>query len=144
MARQNSRKRRRDALNIARMGWEDVYQLPIHLDKHGCYAWCKNGTMAITFEHFNELYEEKDWIEGEKKAKQIVSYINGDTECNEKGWTYKDAVDFYLNGKYMFCVRGWGHLTGTGALHLPIQDAERIQDGFVQHIAKQLKATLAL
>ena len=46
--------------------------------------------------------------------------------------------------KYVFCVRGWGHLTGTGALHLPLQDAQRIQDGFVQHIAKQLKATLAL
>lgn len=133
----NSRKKRRDAIRARGTEWQDVYQLPLHLDKYGCYAWCKNGTMAITFEHYDRLVTDSEWAEGETRAKEIISYINGEKNCFEKGWTHQ-TCDFYLDGKYMFCVRGWGHLIGTGGLNLPIDEAERIQDGFIDYIQRCL------
>ena len=130
MARPNSRKKRRDALNIARLKWEDVYQLPLYLDPYGGYAWSENDTMSLTFDDDLSL----------EFCQEVIDCINGENYVDTEGWTYKDAVDFYYKGEYKFCVRGWGHLTGTGALNLPEHEAERIQDGFIQHIAKRLKA----
>lgn len=108
--------------------WEDVYQLPLHPDKHGSYAWSKNGTMSLMFE-----YEYMDCL-----GKKVIKCINGERESDSKGRWYKDGVDFFLDGKYIFCVRGWGHLTGTGAMNLPLKSAERIQDGFIEYCFKRL------
>ena len=129
MSRPNSRKKRREAINIARMSWKDVYQLPLHLDPYGSYAWSANDTMSLMFE--DNLSDEF--------RQEVVDCINGKNYVDTEGWTY-DVVDFYFKGEYMFCVRGWGHLTGTGALNLPEHEAERIQDGFIKHIAERLNA----
>lgn len=127
----NSRKKRRDAYWASLLSWEDVYQLPLHPDKHGSYAWSANGTMALMFE-----YEEVS----DSERKEIIDCINGTSEdCPFKGqWQLRYAVDFFVGDCYMFCVRGWGHLTGTGALHLHYKKAEEIQDAFVKYILKRL------
>lgn len=36
-------------------------------------------------------------------------------------------------------IRGWGHLTGCGALNLPDHEAAKIQDDFGEWIVKKLK-----
>ena len=35
-------------------------------------------------------------------------------------------------------IRGWGHLIGTGGLHLNDEDAAKIQDDFGQYIIDTL------
>ena len=35
-------------------------------------------------------------------------------------------------------IRGWGHLTGTGGLHLSESAAAKIQDDFGQYIVETL------
>ena len=39
---------------------------------------------------------------------------------------------------YIFCVRGWGGLTGTGALNLSQDKAAKIQDDFCDFIEETL------
>ena len=106
--------------------WEKVYQLPIHADKYGSYAWSKNGTMALTFDN----------VSNEDRFK-IIDSINGTEKHTIKGITVK-GCDFYQDNEQIFCVRGWGNLTGTGALNLSSEDAVKIQDGFINHILKSL------
>ena len=112
------------------MDWKDVYQLPLRKDEHGHYAFSKNGTMAITF-NFN--------INDMKFMEKFVSIVNGEKE-NEKtaGQWRADGVDIYCNDVPVCCVRGWGYLTGTGGLHLPTEEAIKIQDGFVNYILGRL------
>ena len=109
--------------------WNDVYKLPLHADHHGSYAWTPDDTMALDFDFDVEM----------KVREEIIATINGEKESSTKGkWYVANAIDFFLDGVYMFCVRGWGHLTGTGAMHLPEESAARIQDEFVKYIISRI------
>lgn len=141
---QNSRKKRRDLYKAKQISWQDVWEMPLHLDKYSdSYAYSKNDTMALTF--------EADTVYQIKNARRIVRIINGEEKPRPgETWVVNGAVDFYTQDKnyeapegacgfaYVFCVRGWGHLTGTGAMNLPIKEAERIQDEFVKYILGKL------
>lgn len=110
------------------MKWQDVYKLPLNLDEWSDnYAWCKDGTMALTFDGLSVNERER-----------CVKTINGEDNFKISGLSF-DGCDFYQNGDYIFCVRGWGNLTGIGALNLPEEKALEIQDGFVQYIFDKLK-----
>ena len=116
------------------MNWRDVYQLPLRSDS-GSYVWSNNGTMTFTFD-FDYDYGEK-----RKMIQMVVDKLNGDSSTKfDSEFTMQDGVDIYYNGEYMFCVRGWGHLTGTGALHLPEVEAIRIQDDFVKWVLETLNS----
>ena len=132
----NSRKRRRELQRAHNIHWQDVYQLPLHLDHHGSYAWSANDTIALDFKYGNTEEEYKQMLEF---AKKVVDCINGVKPLElPLNWGVYNGIDFCYNGKYVFCVRGWGHLTGTGALHLPEKEAARIQDEFVKYILEKL------
>ena len=107
--------------------WEKVYQLPIHYDSYN-YAWAKNGTMALMF---NGVLSKDDRI-------KITDSLNGETNYKIDGLTV-DGCDFSINGVYAFCVRGWGNLTGTGALNYSEEKATKIQDGFINYIKLKLQ-----
>jgi hypothetical protein len=108
--------------------WEDVYKLPLKLDEYGNqYVWCDNDVMAITFDSLTD--NERD---------ECVKAINGKSNFKINNLSYKDS-DFYQNSEYIFCVRGWGHLTGIGGLNLSAKKALKIQDGFVNYIFEKLK-----
>ena len=107
------------------MNWKDVYQLPLKYDGYN-YAWAENGTMTLMFDGLKE-----------NERKQIVSAINGESEFCVKGLTF-DGCEFYVDREYVFCVRGWGRLTGTGGLNLGTKKAEKIQDEFIKFIANTL------
>ncbi|MBR2265484.1 MAG: hypothetical protein IJ882_02235 [Paludibacteraceae bacterium] len=109
--------------------WNDVYKLPLRADYHGSYAWTPDDTMALDFDFDVDM----------KVREEIIAIINGEKESDTKGrWYVGNAIDFFLDGLYVFCVRGWGHLTGTGAMHLPEESADRIQDEFVKYIFSRL------
>lgn len=44
-----------------------------------------------------------------------------------------------INRANIIRIRGWGHLTGCGALNLPSEKAAKIQDDFGEWIVKKLK-----
>ena len=120
--------REREAKDIH---FNDVYTLPLHADKYGSYAWSKNDVMALDFE-----YDVPGWKE---IRKDVISAINGEKESETKGrWFRTNHIDFFLDGKYIFRIRGWGHLTGTGAMHLPETSAARIQDEFSDYVFSRI------
>lgn len=106
--------------------WEQVYDLPLTSDGSG-YLWSKSGVMALQF----------DKIVSKEKRQQINNLINGENVVRLEGIS-NNSVDFYENGVYIFCIRGWGNLTGTAALNLPLDQASKIQDGFVAHVLNSI------
>ena len=106
--------------------WEQVYQLPIKYDGI-LYCWAKNGTMALMF----------DDIVNENDRNKIVNAINGNGDKKIENLSFK-GCDFFINDNYVFCVRGWGNLTGVGGLNLTQEKALKIQDGFINHVHKAL------
>lgn len=118
--------------------WKEVYQLPLHIDKHGSYAWSKNGTMALTFETGEG---EKQFVKAMKRADKILRCINGENvHVSDISWHLKNECEVYLGDEWVFTVRGWGHLTGIGGLHLNADQACEVQDGFIKYILERLNS----
>lgn len=117
------------------IGFRNVWTLPLRMDDYS-YAWDQNYVMALTFE---DGKNEQGFNEMRRLAKEVVDAINGDAESTTRGrWTH-ETCDFYLDGEYKFCVRGWGHLTGTGGgMHLTPEAATRIQDEFINFIDQRI------
>ena len=81
----------------------------------------------------------------------IISCINGNGSFNK---SYLMNYIFYENdtgivginfGKEdlncsLLRIRGWGHLTGIGGLHLSEEEAKAIQDEFGEYIVKMLNS----
>lgn len=107
--------------------FKEVYELPLRNDEWGCYAWANNDTMSLMFD-FGVSNEDR---------KKVVDAINGEAEHKIPNLR-KDVTDFFDGDTYIFCVRGWGNLTGIGALNLPSAKAEKIQDEFAEHVFKSL------
>ena len=117
-----------------KIGFRDVWTLPLRMDDYS-YAWDQNDVMALTFEDGDN---EQDFNNMRALAKNVVAAINGKEESDTKGrWTH-ETCDFYLDGKYAFCVRGWGHLRGPGGLNLTDESAARIQDEFIDFIYERI------
>jgi hypothetical protein len=108
--------------------YKDYYKLPLHNDKYGSYVWAENGTMTLMFNR------EVKKIDREK----IVGKLNGTNELKILN-IKKDGIDFYDGDNYLFCVRGWGGLTGIGALNMKEDKAAKIQDDFCDFIESTLK-----
>ena len=55
------------------------------------------------------------------------------------GQTIRDA-----NGQWLLDMRGWGYLTGggSGGLHIPTEEAARIQDRVARHLVQALNVEL--
>jgi len=111
--------------------WEEIYELPLHLDKYGPYAWSVNDTMAL-------MFDKREKIGPDERAK-ILASINDSAISEYENITIRNATDFYEGERYLFCVRGWGNLIGIGALNLPEEEAAKIQDGFVAYILEKLR-----
>jgi hypothetical protein len=107
--------------------YKDYYKLPLHMDKYGPYVWSENGTMAMMF---NKRVGRGD-------RNKIVDKLNGGNDLKIVN-IKKDGVDFYDGDNYLFCVRGWGGLIGTGALNLNQDTAAKIQDDFCNFIEETL------
>lgn len=111
--------------------WKAVWKLPMHKDKYCNWVWSANDVPAIT--SFREEWECDDVM-----VQYIVDVVNGKKESDfVPEWT-ADGCEVRFEGKYAFLVRGWGYLTGCGALNLSAELAVKIQDGFVKYIIDRL------
>lgn len=113
---------------IEELNWKQAYDLPLKLDEYGPYAWTNDGTMALQFKNVSKQDRVK-----------IINSINKHSDLKIEGLTNK-SCDFYINNELAFYVRGWGYLTGSGALNLPKEKAIEIQNGFIDHISNCLKS----
>lgn len=113
--------------------FEKYFKLPFKADKFGIYAWDANDKMVLQFDY--EIFDEEE-------MEMLVTQINGETPENGNitfgELTYKNS-DFFSNGEYIFCIRGWGYLTGEGGMNLTETEACEIQDDLANYILNKLK-----
>lgn len=110
--------------------FKDVYKLPLRLDEYSMsYIWSSNGVMTFT-----TLVNDESFI------KEILGILNGDLtiKLNEIDVTY-DGEYIKMDGHAILLLRGWGHLTGCGALNIPTEKAAKIQDDFANWVVNKLK-----
>lgn len=87
--------------------------------------------MALTF-----CVDSEDFI------KKFVAIVNGEREAKAKPGIWRaEGCEIYAEDSLVCLVRGWGHLTGCGALNLPAELAAKIQDGFVKYIIDRLNGS---
>lgn len=121
--------------------WTECYKLPLHVDKYCVYAFDADDGMALS--SFNLKYDnEGNYLPGERdRIKHIIDVINGDCPSDfDPEWKLADneLCKVTYKGEYQFLVRGWGHLTGCGALNLPVELASEMQDDFINYILGRL------
>ena len=113
--------------------FKDIYKLPLSVCDSHVYVWTENGVMA-----FNNLigFAELDVA----YLNDLVAAINGD----EPGVYNAEVKDgrILVDGKKVLLARGWGHLTGGGALNLPSDVAAKLQDDFIAFCVSQLRRDL--
>lgn len=112
--------------------FKDVYQLPIKEDDFGSYIYSSNGVMT-----FDNIIDNREIIT------ELLAIINGESNKRvKKDVTYEDGY-IKIGGYHIFLLRGWGHLTGCGALNLPAGKAAKIQDDFANWVVNKLKGVEA-
>lgn len=113
--------------------FKDIYKLPLSVCDSHVYVWTENGVMA-----FNNLvgFEESDV----EYLNNLVAAINGETP----GVYNAEAKDgrIFVDGEKVLLARGWGYLTGGGALNLPSDVAAKMQDDFIAFCVLQLRRDL--
>lgn len=100
----------------------------------------KRKAKAIAYHCFASITEEivanMDWSEYDERDKEF----NGRTDKSVKREVkYSPSGQVTIDGINVMLIRGWGHLTGEGALNLPYREASKIQDDFGEWIVKKLK-----
>ena len=122
----------------------DVFIGPFWADEPGCYIWCKNvyGNTQMCFTIFND-WGRKDV---EERLKRAIALLNDEPAEPFKcvGYNFdKDLIGFGDNeeeaGDPILLTRGWGYLTGCGALHLDSKQAREIQLEFMKWVMGKLK-----
>ena len=123
---------------------QDVFRAPFYMDNPGCYIWCKNiyghDQMCFTILIDWEKKEELD------RLKRIVDLLNGKEQRPFKYVGYNIEHDLIGVGDTkedaanpLLLTRGWGYLTGQGALALPPKEAREIQVEFMKWALSRLK-----
>lgn len=104
----------------------EIYKPPFTSD--GVYIWSSNNVMAL--------------MNGSDYAcslmDKLADILNGKTDpVSSRKYEYR-APEILLDGEVLFVVRGWGYLTGTGGLNLPVEEANKIQDEFAEWVIEKL------
>ena len=116
------------------MDWKKVYKLPFKYDDYN-YVWADNGTMTLTFDIPYCETDNRDMIYN------VVNKLNGDSSIKfKKKFELRDEIEFYYDNEFVFTIRGWGHLTSPGGLHLSEIEAEKTQDDFALWILETLNS----
>lgn len=120
------------------MNWRDCYKLPLKVDDYcPIITWTVDKQRAF------------DWCVdvSYEKQQELVDIINGTKQHQFKHKFYREGIEIYsdnpvFNEKPILRIRGWGHLTGIGGLHLSEEEAIRIQDEFGDYIVEQLNKSI--
>ena len=109
------------------MQFTEIYFRPFRGDPGGysSYIWCDKHTMCFSIlqKHLKD---------------RIIALLNGDEATP---FLRVEVNDDYIviNGSPALLVRGWGRLTGYGALRLEASNAKTIQKDFLEWTVQQLK-----
>lgn len=127
--------------------FKDVYKLPLKQEEAAPFmVMTVDNQRAFDFEWPAwETYEKDSHIDG-KSIHDIIAKLNGDDNIileNYYNFSYNNGEIWAFSTKakkkkHIMLIRGWGHLTGTGGLHLKDEDAAKIQDDFGQYIVNTL------
>lgn len=77
----------------------------------------------------------------EEAMSRLSEILNGNAKPNKVNEYQYVGGEIWCNGKLMFIVRGWGHLTGSAGLNLSETEAEKIQDEFGRWVISKLTNT---
>lgn len=105
--------------------WRDVWHKPLIYDGV-TYVWATNRIMAITFIGLTD-----------RERFAMVDKLNGKGDFIIHG-LFRIGVDFHAGGDFLFCVRGWGNMTGRNGMQLDNETARKLQESFVKYILKKL------
>lgn len=124
------------------MDFKDVYKLPLSKEEGYDKVFHSNGHMAFDFlRRYKEGSEDVRSLSEDSKMK-IVNILNGDdTQKIKHPLKHEDGyIWLSIDGEWykIMLIRGWGYLTGCGALHLPPEEAAKIQDDFADWIVETL------
>ena len=120
-----------------KLTYKEAFQGPFYMDDHGCYIWCKNiyGREQMCFTIL-------DWERPEeaKRLKRIVSLLNqepGAKPFKHAGYNFEEDIitagdTVEEANSPLLLMRGWGYLTGCGALDLDPKYARQIQLDFMK------------
>lgn len=110
------------------MKFDEIYKPPFH-DFFGIGANTREGVHCF------------DWkVRIDPQSKQrIIDILNGDINQPLEHDVRYDRGTVYINETPVMLIRGWGYLTGCGALNLPSEEAAKIQDDFGEWIVNKLK-----
>lgn len=129
--------------------WRDVWTLPLHFEQYCPFMMLDSKSIrAFDFEwRAWEDYDHEFDRATEYLKKRIVDKLNGEQAEIDllKDFKYDGGMiraTYTVNGKEydIMLIRAWGHLTGTGGLHLPVKKAAELQDGFGKYIIDTLNS----
>jgi hypothetical protein len=107
--------------------YKDVYELPLE-DIHG---WIYDQKRNFVFQFM---------IDDEKTEQKILDVINGKENFKNLDLLFKHEQGKIVDkfGSPIILIRGWGNLTGIGAMNLSVEEASNIQDTFANFIVERL------
>lgn len=111
----------------------EIYKPPFKSD--GVYIWTADNVMALM--NISEYHNPDEMMH------RLTAILNDEIKpATNRIYDYS-APEILLDGKPLFVVRGWGHLTGIGGLNLSPKDAAAIQDLFAHWVISKLQGILA-
>ena len=117
------------------MKWTEVWTKVFRYDGYG-YIWSGNDVMVFTTDM--ERDPCSDFIK--KLMNDMLTVLNGgELKTKYEHLNIKDGCDLYYGDISIGSFRGWGHLTGTGALHLPENEAAKIQDELIEFVLNKMQ-----
>lgn len=106
----------------------EIYKPPFISD--GNFIWSSNDVMSLMLaDHFSNE---------EEVLSELAKILNGEDKPTKARKYEYNAPEILHNGEPLFVVRGWGHLTGSGAMNLEPEVAAKIQDEFAQWVIEKL------
>lgn len=117
-----------DRYTLADM-FEKYYKFPLKM---------RNEISARTSDGHSAL----DFLTSDNEFKScVINLLNGESDTLPDKYKSKykyDCCEIYKGDHKVMRVRGWGYLTGVGALALPTKEAIKIQDEFGEYIVEKL------
>ena len=106
--------------------YKDVYQLPLE-ESHG---WIYDQKRNFVFQFL---------IDDKKTEQKILDVINGKENLKRIDLVFKHEKGIIKDkDRELILIRGWGNLTGPGAMNLSVEEASNIQDTFANFIVERL------
>lgn len=110
--------------------FKEIYTPPFE-NQWNSYFFSFNGVMSFSLLAYDD-----------ELLSRIEKCLNSETPVKVSDNVEKDEIFIKIDGKKILLARGWGHLTGIGALNLPTDIAAKVQDDFIDWTVRKLKGEI--